>query len=200
MTVEVVKNYINGKWVESKTKKFRDVINPSTGEIIAKTPLSTKEEADQAIQAAKAAFWRWRSTPAQTRIRHLFRFRDALETHFEALSKVLTMEQGKCLDEARGEYRRTIENVECAASIPSLQMGYNKEDIAAGIDEMVIKQPLGVFFCVTPFNFPGMVPSWFWPYAIACGNTYIVKPSEQVPLSQVRQFELIHEQIGRAHV
>ncbi len=193
MTVEVVKNYINGKWVESKTKKFRDVINPSTGEIIAKTPLSTKEEADQAIQAAKAAFWRWRSTPAQTRIRHLFRFRDALETHFEALSKVLTMEQGKCLDEARGEYRRTIENVECAASIPSLQMGYNKEDIAAGIDEMVIKQPLGVFFCVTPFNFPGMVPSWFWPYAIACGNTYIVKPSEQVPLSQVRQFELIHE-------
>lgn len=193
MTVEVVKNYINGKWVESKTKKFRDVINPSTGEIIAKTPLSTKEEADQAIQAAKAAFWRWRSTPAQTRIRHLFRFRDALETHFEALSKVLTMEQGKCLDEARGEYRRTIENVECAASIPSLQMGYNKEDIAAGIDEMVIKQPLGVFFCVTPFNFPGMVPSWFWPYAIACGNTYIIKPSEQVPLSQVRQFELIHE-------
>lgn len=193
MPGEILKNYINGRWVESKTKKYRDVINPATGEILAKTPMSTAEDTKLAIQAAKAAFWRWRSTPAQTRIRHLFRFRDALENHFEELSQILTKEQGKCLDEARGEYIRTIENVECAASIPSLQMGYNMEDIASGIDEMVIKQPLGVFFCVTPFNFPGMVPSWFWPYAFACGNTYIVKPSEQVPLSQVRQFELIHE-------
>ncbi len=193
MPSEVLKNYINGRWIESKTKKYRDVINPATDEIIAKTPMSTAEDTKQAIQAAKAAFWRWRSTPAQTRIRHLFRFRDALENHFEELSQILTKEQGKCLDEARGEYIRTIENVECAASIPSLQMGYNMEDIASGIDEMVIKQPLGVFFCVTPFNFPGMVPSWFWPYAFACGNTYIVKPSEQVPLSQVQQFELIHE-------
>jgi malonate-semialdehyde dehydrogenase (acetylating)/methylmalonate-semialdehyde dehydrogenase len=193
MVAEVVKNYINGKWVESKVKETRDVINPATGEVIAKTPMCSAEEAQQAIKAAKAAFWRWRTTPPQTRIRYLYRFRDALEEHFEELSQLLTSEQGKALDEARGEYRRTIENVECAASIPTLQMGYNMEDIAAGIDEMVIKQPLGVFFCVTPFNFPGMVPSWFWPYAIACGNTYIVKPSEQVPLSQVRQFELIHD-------
>ena len=191
MKGEVVKNYINGRWVESKSKETRDVINPATGELLAKTPMSTAEEAQEAIAAAKTAYDRWRSTPAQTRIRYLYRFRNLLEDHFEELSKTITTEHGKIIDEARGEYRRAVENVEAAASIPTLQMGYNFEDIAAGIDEMVIKQPLGVFFCVAPFNFPGMVPTWFWPFAIACGNTYIVKPSEQVPLSQIRQFELI---------
>lgn len=191
MKGEVVKNYINGRWVASKSKETRDVINPATGELLAKTPMSTAEEAQEAIEAAKTAYDRWRSTPAQTRIRYLYRFRNLLEDHFEELSKTITTEHGKILDEARGEYRRAVENVEAAASIPTLQMGYNFEDIAAGIDEMVIKQPLGVFFCVAPFNFPGMVPTWFWPFAIACGNTYIVKPSEQVPLSQIRQFKLI---------
>ncbi|TFG30012.1 CoA-acylating methylmalonate-semialdehyde dehydrogenase [Candidatus Thorarchaeota archaeon] len=193
LTVEVVKNYINGRWVESKSKETRDVFNPATGEIIAKTPMSTKEETLEAIAAAKAAFERWRATPAFTRVRYLNRIRDAFEENFEELAKILTMEQGKAIDESRGEYRRTIENLECATSVPSLQMGYNSEDIAAGIDEMVIKQPSGVFFCVAPFNFPGMVPTWFWPFAIGVGNTYIVKPSEQVPMSQVRQFEIIHE-------
>jgi malonate-semialdehyde dehydrogenase (acetylating)/methylmalonate-semialdehyde dehydrogenase len=193
LTVEIVKNYINGRWVESKSKETRDVFNPATGELIAKTPMSTKEETLEAISAAKAAFERWRSTPVFTRVRHLNRIRDTFEEHFEELASILTKEQGKAIDEARGEYRRTIENLECATSVPSLQMGYNTEDIAAGIDEMVIKQPLGVFFCVAPFNFPGMVPTWFWPFAVGVGNTYIVKPSEQVPLSQVRQFELIHE-------
>ncbi|MFX1482982.1 MAG: CoA-acylating methylmalonate-semialdehyde dehydrogenase [Promethearchaeota archaeon] len=193
LTVEVVKNYINGRWVESKAKETRDVFNPATGELIAKTPMSTAEETLDAIAAAKAAFERWRTTPVFTRVRHLNRIRDAFEDNFEELSKILTTEQGKTIDEARGEYRRTIENLECATSIPSLQMGYNTEDIAAGIDEMVIKQPIGVFFCVAPFNFPGMVPTWFWPFAVGVGNTYIVKPSEQVPLSQVKQFEIIHE-------
>ncbi|UCE11889.1 MAG: CoA-acylating methylmalonate-semialdehyde dehydrogenase [Candidatus Thorarchaeota archaeon] len=193
VTVEVVKNYINGRWVESKSKKTQDVFNPATGEVIAKTPMSTAEEAEAAIAAAKAAFERWRRTPVFTRVRHLNRIRAAFEDNFEELSKILTMEQGKIIDEARGEYRRTIENIECATSIPSLQMGYNTEDIAAGIDEMVIKQPLGVFFCVAPFNFPGMVPTWFWPFAVGTGNTYIVKPSPQVPLSQVKQFEIIDE-------
>jgi len=193
LTVEVVKNYINGKWVESKAKETRDVFNPATGELIAKTPMSTKEETLEAIKAANAAYERWRATPSMTRMRYLNRIRDAFEENFEELAKILTTEQGKAIDEARGEYRRTIENLECATSIPSLQMGYNSEDIAAGIDEMVIKQPLGTFFCVAPFNFPGMVPTWFWPFAIGVGNTYIVKPSEQVPLSQVRQFEIIHE-------
>ena len=193
LTVEVVKNYINGRWVESKAKETRDVFNPATGELIAKTPMSTREETLEAIAAAKAAFERWRATPVFTRTRYLNRIRDAFEENFEELSKILTMEQGKAIDEARGEYRRTIENLECATSVPSLQMGYNSEDISAGIDEMVIKQPLGVFFCVAPFNFPGMVPTWFWPFAVGVGNTYIVKPSEQVPMSQVRQFEIIHE-------
>jgi malonate-semialdehyde dehydrogenase (acetylating)/methylmalonate-semialdehyde dehydrogenase len=190
---ETVKNYINGRWVESKSKETQDIINPATGELLAKTPMSTAEEAQAAIGAAKSAFDRWRRTPVFTRVRYLNRIRDAFEEHFEELSEILTKEQGKCIDEARGEYRRTIENIECAASAPSLQMGYNTEDIAAGIDEMVIKQPLGVFFCVAPFNFPGMVPTWFWPFAVATGNTYIVKPSPQVPMSQIRQFEIIHE-------
>jgi malonate-semialdehyde dehydrogenase (acetylating)/methylmalonate-semialdehyde dehydrogenase len=187
------KNYINGKWISSSTKEFKDVFDPSKNILIAKTPLSTADDANLAIQAAKKAFTRWRRTPAQTRTRYLYRIRDAFEENFEELSTILTMEQGKVIDEARGEYRRAIENIETAASIPVLQQGYNMEDIASGIDEMVIKQPLGVFFCVAPFNFPGMVPAWFWPYAIATGNTYIVKPSEQVPLSMTRQFELIAE-------
>jgi malonate-semialdehyde dehydrogenase (acetylating)/methylmalonate-semialdehyde dehydrogenase len=123
----------------------------------------------------------------------LNRIRSAFEDNFEELCKILTTEQGKAIDESRGEYRRTIENIECATSIPSTQMGYNAEDIAAGIDEKVIKQPLGVFSCIAPFNFPGMVPTWFWPFAIGTGNTYIVKPSPQVPLSQVKQFEIIHD-------
>jgi malonate-semialdehyde dehydrogenase (acetylating)/methylmalonate-semialdehyde dehydrogenase len=193
LTVEVVKNYINGKWVESKATETQDVINPATGEVIAKTPICPADEAIAAIEAGKAAFDRWRRTPVFTRVRHLNRIRQAFEDRFDELAELLTMEQGKTLDESRGEYRRTIENIEVATSIPSLQMGYNTEDIAAGIDETVIKQPLGVFFCVAPFNFPGMVPTWFWPFAIGTGNTYIVKPSPQVPLSQIKQFEIIHE-------
>ncbi len=193
MSRERVKNYINGKWVDSAATEFQEVVNPATGEVIAETPMSTVEETLTAIRAAREAFVRWRSTPPLTRVRYLYRFRDALEEHFDELSEIIVKEQGKCIDEARGEYRRTIENVECAAGILNLQMGYNLEDIARGIDEMVIRQPLGVFFCVAPFNFPAMVPAWFWPYAIATGNTYIVKPSPQVPLSQTRQFELIHE-------
>ncbi|TET31688.1 MAG: CoA-acylating methylmalonate-semialdehyde dehydrogenase [Candidatus Heimdallarchaeota archaeon] len=193
MKDKILKNYINGRWVESKTEKTRDVINPAIGDLIAKTPMCTKEDALQAIEAAKAAFWRWRTTPAQTRIRYLYDFRDALEENFDELAEVCTLEHGKTLDESRGEYRRTIENIEAAASIPTLQMGYNFEDVAAGIDEMVIKQPLGVFFCVAPFNFPAMVPTWFWPFAIATGNTYVLKPSDQCPMTMVKQFELIDE-------
>jgi malonate-semialdehyde dehydrogenase (acetylating)/methylmalonate-semialdehyde dehydrogenase len=191
--VVIPRNYINGKWIESSTEIFNDVINPATNELIAKTPMSTADEANHVVEIAKKAFDRWRSTPAQTRIRYLYRIRDALENNFEELSKILTIEQGKAIDEARGEYRRAIENIEVATSVPTLQQGYNMEDIAASIDEMNIKQPIGVFFCVAPFNFPGMVPAWFWPYAIATGNTYIVKPSEQVPLSMTRQFELMNE-------
>lgn len=193
MKGEILKNYVNGKWVESEAEKTRDIINPANGELLAKTPMSTSSEVNQAIKAAKEAFWKWRTTPAQTRIRYLFDFRDALEENFEKLAEITTLEHGKIIDESIGEYRRTIENIEVATSIPTLQMGYNFEDVAAGIDEMLIKQPMGVFFCVAPFNFPAMVPAWFWPYAIATGNTYIVKPSDQCPLTMVKQFEHLDE-------
>jgi len=191
--VEILKNYINGKWVGSESEKTQNIINAATGEIIAKSPRSTKEETLQAIAAAKKAFKRWRSTPAQSRIRYLYEIREIFEERYEELSQVMTLENGKILDEARGEHRRTIENIEAATHIPSLQMGYNFEDIAKGIDEMVIKQPLGVFFSVNPFNFPSMVPAWFWPYAIATGNTYIAKPSSQCPLTLVEHLKIIDE-------
>jgi malonate-semialdehyde dehydrogenase (acetylating)/methylmalonate-semialdehyde dehydrogenase len=191
--MRVIDNYVNGKWVASKSTELLDVVNPATTEVMARVPLSTAEEVETAIQAAKDAFSEWRETPPVTRARYLFRLRDLMEDEFEDLARIIVQEAGKCIDEARGEVRRAIENVEVAAGIPSLMMGYNAEDIAVGIDEECVRQPMGVFCCIPPFNFPFMVSLWFAPYAIACGNTYIVKPSEQVPLSQNRLFELIDQ-------
>jgi len=191
--VEVIRNYINGQWVDSKSTQILDVVNPATTELIGRVPLSTPDEVGTAIRAAKDAFWEWRETPPVTRARYLFRLMNLMEEHYEELSRVIVEEEGKCIDEARGEVRRAIENVEVGAGIPSLMMGYNLEDIAVGIDEECVRQPLGVFCMVPPFNFPLMVSLWFAPYALACGNTYIVKPSEQVPLSQRALFELIDE-------
>lgn len=188
-----LRNYINGQWVDSKSTEILDVVNPATTEVIGRVPLSIPDEVRAAIQAAKDAFSEWRETPPVTRARYLFRLRDLMEEHFEDLSRIIVEEEGKCIDEARGEVRRGIENVEVPAGIPSLMMGYNLEDIAPGIDEECVRQPLGVFCAIPPFNFPLMVPLWFAPYALACGNTYIVKPSEQAPLSQNRLFELIDE-------
>lgn len=191
--MEVIRNYINGQWVDSKSTQILDVVNPATTELIGRVPLSTPDEVGTAIRAAKDAFWEWRETPPVTRARYLFRLMNKMEEHFEELSRVIVEEEGKCIDEARGEVRRAIENVEVGAGIPSLMMGYNLEDIAVGIDEECVRQPLGVFCMVPPFNFPLMVSLWFAPYALACGNTYIVKPSEQVPLSQRALFELMDE-------
>lgn len=191
--VRTIPNYINGQWVESKSTQTLPVMNPATDEVIGHVPLSTPEEVREAVQAARDAFWEWRETPPLTRARYMFRLKELMEEHFEEMARILVQEEGKTLDEARGEIRRAIENVEVAAGIPSLMMGYNAEDIAPGIDEEVVIQPLGVFCCIAPFNFPTMVPFWFMPYAVACGNTYIVKPSEQVPLSQNKVFELIDE-------
>ncbi len=191
--MEVIRNYIDGQWVDSKSTQILDVVNPATTELIGRVPLSTPDEVGTAIRAAKDAFWEWRETPPVTRARYLFRLMNKMEEHFEELSRVIVEEEGKCIDEARGEVRRAIENVEVGAGIPSLMMGYNLEDIAVGIDEECVRQPLGVFCMVPPFNFPLMVSLWFAPYALACGNTYIVKPSEQVPLSQRALFELIDE-------
>ena len=193
MATEKVKNYVNGEWIDSTSTQLLDVINPATTEVLARVPFSTRAEVGEAIAAAKEAFPDWRETPPITRARYMFRLKNLMEENFEELSRVLVQEEGKAIDEARGEIRRGIENVEVASGIPSLMMGYNAEDIAPGIDEEVVRQPLGVFCMIPPFNFPNMVPLWFLPYAVACGNTYIVKPSEQVPLSQNRLFQLIDE-------
>lgn len=191
--MEPIKNYVNGQWVDSKSTEILDVVNPATTEVIGRVPLSTPDEVRTAIQAAKDAFPEWRETPPVNRARYMFRLRDLMEDQFEELSKIIVVEEGKCIDEARGEVRRAIEQAEVAAGIPSLMMGYNLEDIAVGIDEDCVRQPLGVFCAIPPFNFPLMVSLWFAPYALACGNTYIVKPSEQAPLSQEKLFELLDE-------
>jgi len=187
-----LKNFINGEWVESKGKT-QDVVNPATGKIIARVPLSTRDEMEAAVTAAQEAFPDWRATPPFSRARCLFRLKELLEENFEEISRIQTQEHGKTIDESRGETRRGIENVEVACGIPTLMMGYNLEDIATGIDEYVIRQPLGVFGIIGPFNFPFMIPLWSAPYAVATGNTVIIKPSEQTPISQVKLTELADE-------
>lgn len=188
-----LKNYIGGDWVASQSSEIQDVHNPATGEVIAQVPLSTVEEVNQAVTAAKEAFQEWRETPPLVRARYMFRLKELMEENFEDVARTSVKEHGKILDESRGEVRRAIENVEMATGIPSLMMGYNAEDIALGIDEECVLQPVGVFCCVAPFNFPTMVPFWFMPCAIACGNTYIVKPSDLCPISQNRAFEILDE-------
>lgn len=193
MEVKILKNYVDGEWVESPSRRRLDVRNPATAEVIARVPLSTADEVEEAVRAAQDAFQEWRETPPYTRARYMFRLKERMEEQFEHLARIVVREHGKIIDEARGEVRRAIENVEVAAGVPSLMMGYNMEDVARGIDEECVYQPLGVFCCVAPFNFPLMVPLWFLPYAVACGNTYIVKPSEQCPMSQNALFELLDE-------
>ena len=188
-----LKNYINGEWVGSKSSQALDIVNPATRKTIARVPMSTGDEVKAAVEAAREAFPDWRRTPPLARVRCLFRLKELMEENFEHLSRVQTMEHGKTIDESRGETRRGIEMVEVATGIPSLMMGYSLEDIAAGIDEYVIYQPLGVFCHIAPFNFPFMVPLWYSPFAMATGNTFIVKPSPRDPISQVKLAELIDE-------
>lgn len=190
-----VLNYVGGQWCSSAATQYLDVTNPATTEVLGHTPLSTRSEVDQAAQVAEAAFRDWRRTPATERIQYLFRLKSLLEENLEELSRTITMESGKTLEEARGEMRRVIENVEVACGIPTLMQGYNSEDIARGIDEIMIRQPVGVTAMICPFNFPAMIPFWFIPYAIACGNTCLVKPSEKVPLAMQKAFRLM-DQIG----
>ena len=193
MTEKVVKNYINGSWVASKSTRIQPVLNPATGEALAQVPLSTAAEVDKTVQAASEAFYEWRTTPPYTRARAMFKFKNLMEERFEDLSRMVVKENGKTIDEARGEVRRAIENVELAAGIPQQMMGYNLEDVAQGIDETALRQPIGVFASINPFNFPAMVPLWFLPVGVACGNTYIVKPSPLTPLSQELIFQLLEE-------
>ena len=192
-TATRVPNFVDGRWVESSSKEWRDVINPASGEVIASVPLSDDAEVVAVIKAAHAAFPAWRRTPAEDRIQPLFKLKMLLEDHIDDLARVITQENGKTFSEAKGELRRAIENVEVACGIPMMMQGYNLEDVARGIDEFMIRQPLGVVAAITPFNFPGMIPFWFLPYAIACGNTLIVKPSERVPLTMKFAFELLEK-------
>jgi malonate-semialdehyde dehydrogenase (acetylating)/methylmalonate-semialdehyde dehydrogenase len=179
--------------VPSGAREFLNVHNPATGEVIARTPLSTAEDLDAAVDAATQAFPAWRDTPAMVRARALFRFRELLERHFEEIAATVTREHGKTLEEARGSLRRGIECVEVACGSPSLMMGYGLENVGPGIDCQVIRQPLGVCAAIAPFNFPAMVPLWFLPFAVATGNTFVLKPSEQVPLTQRRIAQLLEE-------
>lgn len=191
----MLQNYINGQWCASQTTEYLEVINPATTDVLGKVPLSLPEELDRAVQAAASAFPQWRRTPAGDRIQFLFKLKVLLEEHLDDLARTITQECGKTLAESRGEMQRAIENVEVACGIPTLMQGYNSEDIARGIDEFMIRQPLGVVAVIAPFNFPGMIPFWFMPYAIACGNTCIIKPSERVPLTMQKVFRLL-EQTG----
>lgn len=184
-------HYYRGTWNAGTSGKYLDVVNPATGEKLARSPVANKEEVNAAVEAAVGAYPAWRRTPPEDRIQFLFKLKQLLEDSVEELAQLCTQENGKTVAESRGEIRRAIENVEVACGIPTMMQGYNLEDVASGIDEMMIRQPLGVTVAITPFNFPAMIPFWFLPYAIACGNTFILKASEKVPLTMQRAFELM---------
>jgi len=186
----VLKNYINGQWVESKSSVSIPVINPATGKSIASVPAGTKEDVDMAAASAHHAWKSWRDTPATQRIQYLFKMKQILEAHTNEIAEICTNECGKTFAESKGEVVRALENIEVACGIPILLQSEFSEDIASGIDEFMIRQPLGIGASISPFNFPIMIPFWFMPYALACGNTYIVKPSEKVPMTMTRIFEL----------
>ncbi len=192
---EKLLNFINGQWVNSSASEWLPVLNPATAEVLGEVPLSPPEEVDQAARTAQAAFQEWRRVPVTKRIQYLFHLKLLLENYLDDLARTITLECGKTLDESRGELQRAIENVEVACGAPSLLQGGMLEDVERGIDEMVLRQPVGVGAAICPFNFPGMIAFWYLPYALACGNTFIVKPSERVPLTMQKVFHLL-EQTG----
>ncbi|MDB5039059.1 MAG: Methylmalonate-semialdehyde dehydrogenase [Bacteriovoracaceae bacterium] len=189
----MLSNYINGQWVKSLATSSVNIINPATEKTLDQCPLGTREDVEYAIKAATEAFKSWKKVPAIERAQYLFKMKSVLEQNVEELARLVTTENGKTLVEARGSVRRGIQMIDTACGIPTLQMGKYSEDIAEGIDSFAVKKPMGVFAGIVPFNFPSMVPFWFWPFAIASGNTFILKPSERVPLTQNRIFELIQQ-------
>ncbi len=194
MVVRRLKNYVNGEWTEPKDCGWLDVENPSTGQAIAQTPLSTKTEIDRAVAVAKAAFPAWSATPVDKRVAPLFKLAAMIRDHRETIARLIVEENGKSLPDARTEVDRTLENVENACGMPVMQQGDKLIGAAPGIDGEVIRVPIGVFATVAPFNFPAMVPFWFLPYALATGNTFVVKPSELVPCTM----QLLAEYIERS--
>jgi malonate-semialdehyde dehydrogenase (acetylating)/methylmalonate-semialdehyde dehydrogenase len=193
ITTETLKNFIGGQWVSAQTERSIDVPNPATGETLAYVPLSTREDLDKAVEAAKEAFKIWSKTAVPRRARILFRYQQLLVEHWEGLARLITMENGKSYEEAYGEVQRGIECVEFAAGAPTLMMGSQLPDIATEIESGMYRYPIGVVGGITPFNFPMMVPCWMFPLAIACGNTFVLKPSERTPLLANRLAELFTE-------
>ncbi|AGK55330.1 CoA-acylating methylmalonate-semialdehyde dehydrogenase [Bacillus sp. 1NLA3E] len=191
--IKILKNYIGGKWVESKTLEYEEVINPATGELLAVVPLSSIDELDHAVQVAKVAYQEWKRVSVPKRARFLFSYQQLLIDHWEELAHLVTIENGKSFAEAYGEVQRGIECVEFAAGAPTLMMGSQLQDISPGIESGMYRYPMGVVAGITPFNFPMMVPCWMFPLAIACGNTFILKPSERTPLLANRLVELLGE-------
>ena len=191
--VKKLKNYIDGEWVEANTSTYTPVINPATCEVIAEVPESNKTDVDNAVKAALEGFDEWRQTPVMGRAQYMHRFKTICEDRFEDISRIVVEENGKILDEARGEVRRAIESIDFATGTPFLMRSDGLEDVSSGIDETTLRQPAGVFAAITPFNFPFMVPLWFLPTAITCGNTYIMKPSPQTPLSVEILYEILDE-------
>ncbi len=191
MEMRRLRNYINGAWVASKSRRVLDIENPGTGEILAQVPMTTGEEVDLAVKSAGRAFEEWKGVPVTERVSYLFKLKILLEEHLEEIATSTTEEHGKTLDEARGDTRRLLENIDAALGIPSLMQGNILWRITPEIDEYFVREPLGVFTSISPFNFPGMIPFWYLPYAVALGNTFIIKPSERTPLTMTRIFELI---------
>lgn len=193
--MNILKNYINGAWVASNSPETADVLNPATSEILARVPVGegTAKDLEAAADAAQNAFLEWKNIPVLKRIQPLYKLKQLLEENRDELSRLITMESGKTLAESNGELQRAIENVEVAAAAPMLMQSEFLENVAAGIDEYMIRQPVGVTACIVPFNFPAMISFWFLPYALATGNSMIVKPSEKVPLTMMKIFELLDQ-------
>ncbi len=191
--IVTLQNFINGRLVESSGTEFTNVQNPSHGTIIARTPHSTAEDVDQAVAAARKAFPAWMETPVLKRASILFRYKELLERHFDELVRLVTRENGKTIPESQGDVRRGIEVVEMACGIATLLKGDRLPNIAGQIDAETSREPIGVCAGITPFNFPAMVPMWMYPLAIACGNTFVLKPSEKTPLTAMRLAELARE-------
>ena len=186
-----LQNFVDGNWVAAQAPETLADHNPATGELLAQVPLSGPADVDAAVQAARRAQGPWRETSPQNRARALFRLRDVLVRHREELARLVTTDMGKTLDDAYAEVGRGIESVEAACAVPHLLKGENLEGVATGVDVELVRQPVGVVAAITPFNFPVMIPLWFLPYAVATGNTFVLKPSEQDPLASRRLFELI---------
>jgi len=193
--MEILKNYINGRWIESKERQTVDVLNPANQELLARVPYGkgTASDTEEAVAAAGRALTEWRQVPVMQRVQPLYKMKQLLEREKEEIARLITLECGKSFAESVAEMQRGIENVETACATPTLMQSEFSENIANGIDEFMIRQPVGISACISPFNFPGMIPFWFLPYAIACGNSFILKPSEKVPLTMMKVFELIDQ-------